>query len=169
MKIRSLSHVGLTVSNFENAVKWYHEIFGFLLIAEQVLEEIQVEKLYSLYKLHDTKVRFGFLRAPKGGVVEIFEFTPALEKENVCWNKPGITHITMDVKNVWFWYEKLKGKGVKFFSEPQNTEGNEWVFLEDPDGNLIELIDLKSNYTIIRVLGGVVGKILKRKGFKKYY
>jgi catechol 2,3-dioxygenase-like lactoylglutathione lyase family enzyme len=169
MKIRSISHVGLTVSNFENAVKWYSEMFGFKLISEQALNKKQVDSLFQLYNLHDTSIRFGFLRAPKGSVVEIFEFSSKHDCEKIVWNRPGYTHLAIDVKNINELYNELKEKGVYFFSEPQNTDGNEWVFLKDPDGNLIELIDLKKNYFLIRVLGGIAGKVMAKKEFKKYY
>lgn len=169
MKIRSLSHVGLTVSNFEKAVKWYHEHFGCWLISEQTLGKEQVNKLYELYGLRDTTIRLGFLRFPKGGVIEIFEFNPSLPSEKTLWNKPGPTHITLDVKNVHKWYNDLKDRGVYFFSEPQNTDGNQWVFLKDMDGNLIELIDLKLNYPAIRLFGALAGKQMAKTKFKNYY
>ncbi|MCT4597136.1 MAG: VOC family protein [Vallitalea sp.] len=169
MKIKSLSHVGLTVSNFESAVKFYSETFGFKLISEQLLDKDQVNELYNLYGLKDTKIRLGFLRAPKGGVIEIFEFYPSLQAKNTIWNKPGLTHFTLDVNNVNKWYRRLKEKGIYFYSEPQNTDGTDWVFMKDPDGNLIELIDLKINYTIIRILGGIAGSIMKKSKFKSYY
>lgn len=169
MKIKSLSHVGITVSNFESAVKFYSETFGFKLISEQILNKEQVNELYSLYELKDTTIRLGFLRAPKGGVIEIFEFHPSLPAKNIIWNKPGLTHFTLDVKNVNKWYHSLEKKGIYFYSEPQNTDGTEWVFMKDPDGNLIELIDLKFNYTIIRILGGIAGSIMKKSKFKNYY
>ncbi|MCQ1529487.1 VOC family protein [Lutispora saccharofermentans] len=169
MKVRSLSHAGLTVSSFEKAVKWYHESFGCWLISEQTLPREQVKELRELYGVEDASVRLGFLRFPKGGVIEIFEFTPLLPVEKMRWNKPGPTHITLDVKNVPKWYEHLKDKGVYFFSPPQDTDGNKWVFMKDPDGNLIELIDLKFNYPAIRILGSLIGKIMAGGKFKKYY
>ncbi|WBW94872.1 VOC family protein [Oceanirhabdus sp. W0125-5] len=169
MKIRSISHVGLTVSNFEKAVKWYSTMFGFKLISEQTLSTKEVEELYPLYKLHNTSIRFGFLRVPKGGVLEIFEFNNPSPSSHVEWNKPGYTHFTLDVKNIPKWYKNLKSKGVFFFMEPQKTEGTDWIFLKDPDGNLIELIDLKINYPIIRILGGLLGNIMAKGKFKKYY
>ena len=169
MKIRSLSHVGITVSNFEDAVDFYSKTFGFRLISEQTLGKEEVNNLYDLYQLKNAKVRFGFLRAPKGGVVEIFEFFPSVPSEHPVWNKPGPTHFTLDVKNVKKWYNVLKAKGITFLCEPQNTDGTEWVFMKDPDGNLIELIDLKLKYTIIRVIGGLVGYIMSKTKFKKYY
>ncbi|NDI34980.1 VOC family protein [Chengkuizengella sediminis] len=169
MKIKSISHVGLTVSNFEQAVKWYSDFFGFKLISEQTLDKKQVDKLYPLYHLHDTTIRLGFLRGPKSGIIEIFEFSNTLPTEHIIWNKIGATHITLDVKNVHKWYQHLKSRGIHFFSEPQTTAGTDWVFLKDPDGNLIELIDLKANYTIIRLVGNIAGKMMAKGKYKKYY
>ncbi len=168
MKIKSVSHVGLTVSNFEASVKWYHDYFGFKLISEQVLEAELVEKLWPLYQVKNSSVRLGFLRAPKGQVVEIFEFSNQEPSELRPWNIPGPSHFTLDVKNVPKWHHKLKNE-LNFIIEPQETDGNHWVFLRDPDGNLIELIDLKLNYFIIRVLGGIAGTFMKRTNFKDYY
>lgn len=169
MRIRSLSHVGITVSDFQKAVKWYYDMFGFRLISEDYFNNDKLEKLYPLYRLKGVCVHLGFLRAPKGGVVEIFEFSSLLPGQQVIWNTPGATHFTLDVKNVYKWYNRLKAKGVYFFSEPQHSNGADWVFLKDPDGNLIELIDLKVNYPIIRYLGGVAGNIMAKNKFKKYY
>lgn len=169
MKIRSFSHVGLTVSNFEKSVKWYSDMFGLKLISEQILSEDVVKKLWPLYKIDKTTVRLGFLRAPKGGVVEIFEFSNKVTPEYTIWNKPGTTHFTLDVKNVDKWYINLKENGVEFVIKPQVTDGTKWVFLKDPDGNLVELIDLKANYHIIRILGGLAGKFMAKGKFKDYY
>ncbi|MBP8178033.1 MAG: VOC family protein [Spirochaetes bacterium] len=169
MKIKSLSHVGITVSNFEKAVRWYWEMFKFPLVAEETMDVHQVEALYSLYGLKNTKLRLGFLRIPGGGVLEIFEFKPAIPADKVCWNKIGFTHITLDVGNVKKWYKKLKEKGVTFLCEPQKTGSNEWVFMKDMDGNLIELIDLKFNYIALHYLGAIVAPLLRRLQFGKYY
>src|SRR6056297_1236899 len=169
MKPRSLSHVGLTVVDFGKAVKWYWEMFRFPLIAEEEMNEKEVEELYSLYNLKNTKRKPGLLRAPKGGVIEIFQFTPALPPEKVCWNRIGPNHLTIDVRNVKKWYKKLSEKGVKFLCDVQESNGADWVFLEDPDGNMIELIDLKFNYYAIRYLGGIAAPIIRRLQFMHYY
>ena len=169
MRIKSLSHAGITVTDFAAAVKWYHDKFGFWLISEQELAPEVLKELHELYQVEDAAVRQGFLRVPGGGVIEIFEFTPSLPGEKIKWNKPGVTHLTLDVKNVHRWYEKLKSQGVYFFSAPQNTDGNEWVFMRDPDGNLIELIDLKLNYPLIRYWGGIAGRVMSWSKFKQYY
>lgn len=168
MKIKSFSHVGLTVSNFESAVNWYHQNFGFVLISEKVLDKETVAKLWPLYQVADTTVRLGFLRAPKGQVLEIFEFGNQVKEPRQVWNAPGATHFTLDVSNVSKWVSQNRGK-LNFIIEPQTTDGNDWVFLRDPDGNLIELIDLKMNYHVIRLLGGIAGAVMKKTNFKHYY
>lgn len=161
--------MGITVSDFEKSVKWYHDMFGFRLISEDYFNNDELEKLYSLYKLKDVHVHLGFLRVPKGGVVEIFEFSSSLPGQQVIWNTPGVTHFTLDVKNVHKWYNRLREKGVYFFSKPQHSDEADWVFLKDRDGNLIELIDLKVNYPVIRYLGGIAGEIMAKNKFKRYY
>lgn len=168
MKIKSVSHVGVTVTDFEKSVKWYHDHFGFKLISEQVLDKKLVKELWPLYQVEDSSVRLGFLRAPKGHVIEIFEFSNKKKGKLHEWNIPGPSHFTLDVKNVPKWYKTHKNN-LNFVIEPQVTDGNHWVFLKDPDGNLIELIDLKMNYFIIRVLGGIAGSVMKRTNYKKYY
>lgn len=170
MKVKSLSHVGLTVSDFASAVRWYHDKFGCRLIDDNTLPPAQVTALKDLYGLENSSIKLGFLRVPGGGVVEIFEFEEKLEPERTRWNRPGPTHITFDVKNVAKWYKKLKGEGIEFFSEPQNTKGADWVFLKDPDGNLIELIDMKMNNTIIKSFVGALAALLfGRSKYKAYY
>lgn len=168
MKIKSVSHVGITVSNFDQAVKWYHDIFGFKLISVQELDKETVKSLFPLYHVNDSSVKLGFLRAPKGQVVEIFEFSNKGQSEPYVWNEPGLSHFTLDVKHVQKWYQRYKDK-VNFVVEPQETDGNHWVFLRDPDGNLIELIDLKMNYYIIRLIGGLAGSVMKKTTFQTYY
>jgi catechol 2,3-dioxygenase-like lactoylglutathione lyase family enzyme len=169
VRVKSLSHVGITVKNFDKAVKWYWDVFKMPLIAEDSMPAEKLDQMKTLYNLDGVGVRFGFLRAPGGCVVEIFEFTKTAEFDH-AWNRPGTTHFTLDVKNVKKWYKMLEDRGdVELLCEPQNTDGNEWFFFRDPDGNLIELIDLKFNYFAIRRLGKLLGFIMRKGMFKKYY
>ena len=170
MRIKSLSHVGLTVTDFSDSVKWYHNMFGYSLIDDSTLHPEQVTKLKDLYGIENVGIKLGFLRAPGGGVIEIFEFEKKERAEPVKWNRPGPTHITLDVKNVHKWYEGLKEKGVFFYSEPQTTKGTDWVFLKDPDGNLIELIDMKMNNMVIKsFIGAIAAFIFKKNKYRHYY
>jgi hypothetical protein len=41
--------------------------------------------------------------------------------------------------------------------------------MRDPDGNLVELIDLKALRPAIRLVGGALGSIMRRRKFAGYY
>jgi len=169
MKAHSICHAGLTVKSFEAAVRWYHETFGFLLISEDILEPEATKALFPLYKVEGARVRMGFLRAPGGAILEIFEFSPKAPFKDAVWHMPGYTHFAMNVKGVAAWYERLKAKGESFVTDPQRTGNVDWVFMKDPDGNLVELIDLKALRPAIRLVGGLLGASLKKGKFAKYY
>lgn len=169
MKARSICHAGLTVSDFGAAVRWYHDTFGFLLVSEDVLEPERTKELFPLYGVEGARVRMGFMRAPGGSVLEIFEFSPKAERREPTWNAPGFTHLAMNVSGVSSWYERLKADGESFVTPPQRTGSVDWVFMRDPDGNLVELIDLKALRPAIRLVGGALGSIMRRRMFAEYY
>ena len=169
MKIKSVSHAGLTVSDFDRAVAWYNELFGFLLVSEDYLEPAQTASLYPLYGVKDARVRMGFMRAPGGSVIELFQFDPAKKGAAPVWNAPGFTHVAFNVSGVQSWVERLGAKGVSFITSPQRTGSVDWAFFRDPDGNLLELIDLKASRSALRIVGGILGSSLKRGKFASYY
>jgi catechol 2,3-dioxygenase-like lactoylglutathione lyase family enzyme len=111
----------------------------------------------------------GFMRAPGGAVVELFEFAPAAKTAGPVWNAPGLTHLALDVAGVAAWTTRLKAEGLSFVTEPQRTEGVDWVFLRDPDGNLVELIDLGPKRPALRIVGGLLGSLKKRGDWAAYY
>ncbi len=173
MKVKSISHAGLTVSDFGRAVRWYHERFGFLLVSEDVLEPAATKELFPLYKVEGARVRMGFLRAPGGSVLELFQFEPAAARgaagNRPTWNAPGFTHAALNVSGLDSWVRRLEAEGVRFVTKPSRTGNVEWAFLEDPDGNLVELIDLKALRPALKAVGGLLGAALKKGRFASYY
>lgn len=169
MRVKSLSHVGITVSNLESAIQWYWEVFRMPVVDVREFPSDYVEQMKNLYNLENSSLRLAMLLCPKGGAVEIFEFSK-METVSHHWNAPGLTHFTMDVSNVKGWHKKLSARDdVKILCSPQKTGGNEWFFFRDPDGNLIELIDIKFNYFLLRYLTRFSGWIMRITAFKSYY
>ena len=112
----------------------------------------------------------GFLRAPDGSVLEIFQFSPPAEPEPVDWTRPGYTHIALSVRNVPGWVARLEARGIEFITpEPHFVGGAHWVFFRDPDGNLVELIDLHTNRLPLKYLGGLVGRQLRLGRWASHY
>ncbi len=169
MKIKALSQAGFTVKNLDATIKWYWEVFKLPLIAKMELDKEAVAKLNKLYKLNDTSVKFAMLLCPKGATLEIFEFSKKSTVEH-SWNSPSITHFALDVKNVKKWHQMLSARDdVEVLCEPQVTDGNEWFFFRDPDGILVELIDIKMNYFLLRHMNKFAGWLMRKTQFKEYY
>lgn len=162
-------HAGVTVSDFEAAVAWYADLFGFLLVSEDWLRGDDADRLSALYGRTGLTIRMGFLRAPDGSVLEIFQFDPPEPAQQAVWARPGYTHIALSVRDVPGWVARLERRGIRFLCDPQFVGGAHWVFFRDPDGNLIELIDLHANRLPLKYLGGVAGRLARRGKWASYY
>lgn len=168
--VHGLQHTGVTVTDFEAAVKWYHDTLGFLLVSELWIDDEKARSLAPLYGRDDLQIRLGFMRSQSGVVLEIFEFDPAEPPEPIPWNRNGYTHIALSVRNVRAVMDELERRGVEFLlPEPEFAGGAHWNFFRDPDGNLIEIIDFHANRLPLHYLGGIVGRIFKRGKWERYY
>ena len=66
--------------------------------------------------------------------------------------------------------KKLSARSdVEILNTPQRDDGADWFFFRDPDGNLIELMDLGKNYFPIKYLSRPVGFFMRKFKFKKFY
>ncbi len=169
MHARSFSHVGITVSDFNQAVRFYWEVFGCPLVG---VSDAPPERVRSFFGVDGDQpaCKIGWIRVPGGGVLEIFEFRPEQPREAGPWNRVGLTHIGFNVRNTTRWYEYLRSKGVECVSRPeQSPRGHTFFFAKDFDGNLIELIDLGYMHTVLRWLGPLGGWLFRRKMYRQYY
>lgn len=137
-------HVGLTVRDFDRTAAFYETYFGFTKTLDGRFGADFFQKHDCLYQLPEgTTARFGFLEAPNGFVLEIFQFTPQETSSAPLWNAPGYHHICMHTDDIFALCARLKADGVDFFFQPEPRgkadSGKYWVFFRDPDGNMIEL------------------------------
>jgi catechol 2,3-dioxygenase-like lactoylglutathione lyase family enzyme len=100
--------------------RWYCSTFGF---------KIAYESARSL----TTYVRLG------GSLLEIIE-AGDVQRVSHGERDPGLRHMAISVANIHRAYEVLKTQSVGFKSEPREKEGLWTVFLEDPEHNLLHLI-----------------------------
>jgi catechol 2,3-dioxygenase-like lactoylglutathione lyase family enzyme len=146
----------MTVKSLKKSIDFYWGHFGLPVMAVVDLPPTVIKEIYGLEK---TKVRIAMLRCGWGNFIELFQFTPAEKGLEVKWNRPGITHLALEVGNVNKAFKELTAKGVKFLAPPMTESGNTFAFLKDPDGHLVELTDLGFLYYVNKFLGNVVGRI----------
>jgi len=169
VKARSFSHAGITVSDFNRAVRFYSDVFGCPLVGVADTPSDRVRTFFGV-DADQPSCKIGWIRVPGGGVLEIFEFKPYKPSEPIGWNRVGLTHIAFNVRNTRKWYDYLVSKGVTCLSPPERSpRGHTFFFAEDFDGNLIEIMDLGHMYHVLKWLGPLGGWLFRRGMYKKYY
>ena len=169
MRARSFCHVGITVSDFNRAVRFYWEVFGCPLVGVADTPSERVRTFFGV-EAPAPACKIGWIRVPGGGVLEIFEFQPQQPPAEIPWNRVGLTHFCFDVRNTRKWYDYMRQKGVECVSEPQKSpRGHSFFFVRDFDGNLIELIDLGYMYHVLKWFGPLGGWLFRKKMYREYY
>jgi catechol 2,3-dioxygenase-like lactoylglutathione lyase family enzyme len=132
-------HFAVTVSDLDRAVAFYRDTLGL-----DVLSEFSVggEAFETGVGIDGASAEFVHLDAGDARV-ELVEYTPKGESvpENRL-NQPGGTHLGLEVEDLDAVYASLPD-GVETIAEPQTTEsGTRILFVRDPDGTLVELLEL---------------------------
>lgn len=163
--IEGIHHTGLTVSDWDRSFEFYTERLGMDCVWEIELDENPDAK-----KIHDLEhevVHEALLSVPAElgeGMIEMFcfEVPPSPDpggKGRI--HHVGWTHICFKTREIDSLYEDLRDRGVEFTTEPirvsnqgatihqapSTSEGPEIgqvraTYFYDPDGNLLELIQL---------------------------
>lgn len=169
MKARSFSHIGITVSDFNAAVKFYWDVFGCPLVGVADTPPDRVRSFFGV-EGEAPRCKIGWVRVPGGGILEIFAFEPRQAPAPVTWNRIGLTHFSFNVRDTQKWYDYLRAKGVECLTKPERSpRGHTFFFARDVDGNLIEMIDLGYMHYVLGWLGPLGGWLFRRGMYRKYY
>jgi catechol 2,3-dioxygenase-like lactoylglutathione lyase family enzyme len=142
--IRGIHHTAISTADLERSVRFYRDLLGF----EQAFTsgwERGDEKADKITGLRDSAARMVMLKA--GNVcIELFEYSnpqprPGDPVRPACDH--GITHLCLDVRDIEAEYERLKAAGMVFHCPPQNMGTVSATYGRDPDGNIVELLEVK--------------------------
>lgn len=107
-----LDHCEITVSNLDEAIKFYQKTLGLKLVGKA--EQTVTQK----GELQNAKMRVAFLDA-NGSILELIEYlNPKGKQLNVKPWDLGAQHLAFEVKNIHEIYNNLKRKGINFLSPP---------------------------------------------------
>jgi len=131
-------HVGITVTDLDRAVDFYRETFDLALLDRFT---VSGEGFAAGVGVPGATGQFAHLDAG-GARVELVEYDPEGESAAADGvNQPGAKHLGLAVDDVDAFYDGLDN-AVDTLSEPQTTSsGARILFVRDPEGNLIEVID----------------------------
>ncbi|MCL9814127.1 VOC family protein [Natranaeroarchaeum aerophilus] len=131
-------HVGITVSSLDDVLPFYRDVLGLDILSQFT---VTGEAFSTGVGVEGATGNFAHLDAD-GIRVELVEYEPEEEIiEDVTLNRPGATHLGLEVDDIDLFYERLP-EDVETISPPQTTEsGTRICFLRDPEGNLVEILE----------------------------
>ncbi len=165
MSVIGLQHASATVTDLEQSVKFYRDTLGLDYLGTR---HMSPEKVYQFFNLQGVTAKYGWFMAGRSTVLELYQFDPVDNGPfTFTPNKPGPHHFALEVRNLDAFFRELMTMGVKSVSPPEFIQGGFKVaYIKDPDGIVIELIDLGFFLAPkIQLVGKVKGLLdrLKRK------
>jgi len=134
MKILKVDHIGVAVSNLEEALRLYRDVFGLEVHGEEVIEDQKVKVCF--IPVGDSEIELLESTSPDGPIAQF------IEKRG-----QGIQHIALRVDNIEKALEELREKGVRLIDEkPRYGAGGAKIAFLHPKatyGVLLELCERK--------------------------
>lgn len=132
--LKSFEHVGMTVSNIDQALGFYVDLLGLKLV---------------LRKPGKDGAEMAFLDAG-GGMLEIFAPAgPVTRATDVPDGQAGLRHLTFHFENIDETFAQLEKAGVDLVERPRLAANSEILykvaFCRDTDGIMIELAEKQSS------------------------
>jgi catechol 2,3-dioxygenase-like lactoylglutathione lyase family enzyme len=134
----TMHHTGLTVSDLDRSVEFYTDVIGGTVESRFSVSGEAFETVVG-----SEGVSGQFVHIDVGdGRLELVEYEPTdASREPATLPQPGGTHLAFSLGNVDGLVDALPD-GIDPLSEPRTTaSGTRLVFVRDPDGNLVELLE----------------------------
>lgn len=144
MTVRGIDHVGITVASMRAALHFYRDLLGLGVLDEG---EDSGPELDAITGLSGVRFRYAELDLGAGQVLEVIQHSPAVGgRLTQTQLDAGASHLALRVGDVDAVCARLAAAGVTIagrpttISAPGAWHGVRCVYVEDPDGRTIELI-----------------------------
>lgn len=138
VKVTRIDHVSFTVGELERSIAFYRR-FGFEEFKSYVSAGPVVDEGAAT---PNADMNIVWLRRPGERVMlELIRYIHHPAARSAHNSRVGAAHLCFAIDDVYGAYDDLQADGIEFLSAPHEDEfGVRWVYLRDPDGNAVELI-----------------------------
>lgn len=173
MKVLNTSHAAFNISDEDRSLRFYIDCLGlkkkFVLTRKAQFEAMKnaylahvpsldmlPEKLRSELddmERHQEDTWLIYIEVAPHQYLELFPVDPTWEHHQPA-HETGYQHLALEVDDIHAAYDKMVACGVKTLTKPSLGVEATWQFwLEDPDGNRIELMQYTENS--LQLIGNV--------------
>lgn len=146
-----MNHVGLTIADTDRSLRFWRDTLGL---------EIETERSSTwsgafpdaLTGNEGCSLRITMLTCDNGARIQLEEFLrPASAPTGQSWTAPGGGHICLEVQDIFAITAAATERGYTIISRPaapvplpssSGLEGGYMMGLKDPDGHIVELLEL---------------------------
>ncbi|MCU0915981.1 MAG: VOC family protein [Planctomycetes bacterium] len=139
-------HTNLVAEDWRGLARFYQEVFGCVPVGpERDYRGTTLEAGTGIAGAHLTGAHLRLPGYGEGGpTLEVFGYTPCVERVPTAVNRPGYGHIAFQVEDVTRARETVLAAGASTVGEVvtlqlSNGQHVTWCYVTDPEGNVIEL------------------------------
>ena len=139
-----MNHTGFVVKDLDKATLFYRDIMGLKLISTYERDGSSISQVVGYENAH---LKIAILSIEDGHRLELIQYvypsgSERIESER---NTLGSTHLAFNVENIEEAFVELTGKGAVKLNPPVAVAPGKVVcYMQDPDGNWIELMEITS-------------------------
>ena len=138
MQVKRVDHVSFTVGDLDRSVAFYEQ-FGFAPEKRYVSAGPEVDEGAETAQA-DMEIQW-LKHETDGPMLELIRYMKKDANRAAHNSRVGAAHLCFAIDDVFAAHRTLSEDGVEFLSAPHEDEfGVRWVYLRDPDGNAVELI-----------------------------
>jgi len=143
MGIQRVGHLGICVSDLLRSLRFYRDLLGF-----QELSRLEVAGTHADRLLGLQNVKLSAVYLERDGMrIELLAFASPDPPEAPAprpVNQLGLTHLSVRVKDLGAVVDELRSAGVQVLEATRISvaAGSAAVFVTDPDGTRIELVEI---------------------------
>jgi len=143
-KANHIEHVGIVVSDMDQAIDFYCNVLGFEL--SQRVDDCSGEFVEKGVGVPGAKIMLAHLKlGDTATIIELLHYVNPQSKPmppDAKSNDIGVAHVAFNVSDPDVYYEQLKSKGVEFISPGvmNSSTGEKFCYFFGPDRVVLEFI-----------------------------